>query len=150
VLRVRRLDSWQEYLSHSAGWLISPVCPELCGLGAAARVGEAEAGVAGGAFGQGRCENSGAQVVVVVDLGGGLARVGPQDAPRVLDEASFECDRRGEEQGVQGRAVEALADVGPGGYGQQWRASAAERALAPMPPRRITGSYPLSWSASAS
>lgn len=54
------------------------------------RVGEAEAGVAKGAFGQGCGENSRAQVVVVVNLGGCLARVKPQDAARVLDETVFE------------------------------------------------------------
>ena len=59
--------------------------------------------------------------MVVVDLGGGLAGVRAQDPPGVLDEAPFERDRRGEEQGVQGRAVEALADVGAGGHDQQWR-----------------------------
>src|SRR3954447_5941469 len=42
-----------------------------------------------------------------------------QHAPGVLDEAAFEGDRRGEEQGVQGRAVEALADVGAGGDGEK-------------------------------
>src|ERR1035441_2862120 len=85
----------------------------------AARVGEAEAGIAGGAFGQGGSEHAGGGVVVVVDLGGGLAWAGSQDAPGVLDEASFERHRRGEEQGVQWGAVEAFTGVGPGGHGQQ-------------------------------
>src|ERR1019366_2330969 len=85
----------------------------------AARVGEAEAGIAGGAFGQGGSEHAGGGVVVVVDLGGGLAWAGSQDAPGVLDETSFERDRRGEEQGVQWGAVEAFTGIGPGGHGQQ-------------------------------
>ncbi len=42
-------------------------------VGTAARVGEAEAGIAGGAFGEGCGENSGTQVVVVAYLGGCLA-----------------------------------------------------------------------------
>ena len=80
-------------------------------MGDAAGVGESEAGVSGGAFGQ-RCgEHAGGGVVVVVDFGGGFAGVGAQDPPGVLDQASFERDRRGEEQGVQGGAVEALADL---------------------------------------
>jgi hypothetical protein len=85
-------------------------------------VWEAEAGVAGRTFGQGRCEYSGAHVVVVVNLGGGLAGVGAQDPAGVLDEAAFECDRRGEEQGVEGWAVEAFANIGTGGDHEQWRA----------------------------
>ena len=45
----------------------------------AARIGETEAGVSGGAFGE-RCgEDAGAHVVVVVDLGGGLAGVSAED-----------------------------------------------------------------------
>jgi hypothetical protein len=39
--------------------------------------------------------------VAVVDLGGGLAVVGPEDAPGVLDEPSLLGDGRGEEEGVQ-------------------------------------------------
>jgi hypothetical protein len=37
--------------------------------------------------------------------------VGTQDPPGPLDDAAFVSDRRGEEQGVQGRAVKALPDV---------------------------------------
>jgi hypothetical protein len=59
--------------------------------------------------------------VVVVDLGGGLAGVSAEDPAGVLDKAAFEGDRRGEEQGVQGRAVEALPDVRAGGYYEQRR-----------------------------
>ena len=53
-------------------------------------VGEAEAGVAGGAFGEGGGEDRGVGVVVVVDLGGGLAGVGAENTSDVLDEASLE------------------------------------------------------------
>ena len=85
---------------------------------------ETEAGIAGRSFGEGCGEHAGAHVVVVVDLGGGLAGVGAQDPAGVLDEAAFECDWRGEEQGVQDRAVEALTDVGAGGdYKQRWSVS---------------------------
>jgi hypothetical protein len=79
-------------------------------------VGEAEAGVTGGAAGQGRGEDTGRRVVIVVDLGGVLAREGTQDPSCVLDQASLPPDRGGEEQGVQGRAVEALAGVRSGGH----------------------------------
>src|SRR5712692_67761 len=91
------------------------------GQGQAAGVGEAEAGVAGGAFGQGSGEYAGGGVVVVVDLGGGLARVGAQDPSGVLDEASLERDRGREEQGVQRGAVEAFPGIGPGGDDKQRR-----------------------------
>jgi hypothetical protein len=60
---------------------------------AASRIRESEAGVPGGSFGQRRGEHTGKDVVVVVDLGGGLAGVGPQDSPGVLDDASLEGDR---------------------------------------------------------
>jgi hypothetical protein len=85
------------------------------------RVREAEAGITGGAFGE-RCgEHTCVYVVVVVNLGGGLAGVGAQDPAGVLDEAAFEGDWRGEEQSVESWAVEALADVGPGGdHEQRW------------------------------
>jgi len=88
--------------------------------------------------------------VVVVDLGGGLAVVGAQDAPGVLQEAALVGDGRGEEQGVQWRAVEPFPGVragspassgGPPGR-RVSRARAAARVFAPMPPRRITGSCP--------
>src|SRR5215467_11319095 len=84
-------------------------------------VGEAEAGVAGGAFSQGRGEDRGPYVVVVVDFGGVLAGIGAQDPAGVLDEPSFECDRCGEEKGVEDWAVEAFADVRTGGDHQQRR-----------------------------
>jgi len=90
-------------VSHCSDWLISGLAGAGCAE-AAAREGEAEADVAGGAFGEGCGENSRVQVVVVVNLGGCLARMGAQDATRVLDETALECDRRGEEQGVQGWA----------------------------------------------
>src|SRR5216683_5329934 len=106
------------------------------------RVGEAEAGVAGGAFGP-RCgEHTGQLVVVVVDLGSGLAVIWAEDAADVLDQAALVGDRSGEEERVQCGAVEAFPCVGAGGdYEQRQptgagcsRASAAARLLAPIPP----------------
>lgn len=98
------------------------------------------------------------QVVVVVDLCCGLPGAGPQDPACVLDEPAFEGDGGGEEQGVQGRAVEPFADVGAGGDGEQGRAAWlgleagqwAARALAPIPPRSTTGSCPCWLSSPAS
>ena len=56
-------------------------------------VGEPEAGVAGCSLGQ-RCgEDSGVLIVVVVDLGGGLAVVRTKDAVGVLEEPSLLSDR---------------------------------------------------------
>jgi hypothetical protein len=55
---------------------------------------------------------------VVVDFGGGLAGVGPQDTAGVLYEPAFEGDGCGEEEGVDCGAVEAFADVGAGGDDQ--------------------------------
>ena len=60
-------------------------------------------------------------VVVVVDLGGGLAVVGAQDPAGVLDEASLAGDGRGEEQGIQRRAVESFPGVRAGRDGEQGR-----------------------------
>ncbi len=60
-------------------------CRDAWGEREAARVGESEAGVAGCAFGERGGEHRRVLVVVVVDLGGGLAGVGPQDAACVLD-----------------------------------------------------------------
>jgi hypothetical protein len=54
-------------------------------------------------------------------LRGVLAGIGAQDAAGVLDEPSLERDRRGEEQGVEGGAVEALSGIRAGGNGQQRR-----------------------------
>lgn len=82
-------------------------------------VGEAEADVAGCAFGQGRSQGTSVDVVVVVCLGGGLAGMGAQDAAGLLDQPSFEGDGCGEEEGVQDGAVEALADEPSGCYYQQ-------------------------------
>jgi hypothetical protein len=59
--------------------------------------------------------------VIVVDFGGVLARVGAQDPSGALDEPSFPPNRGGEEQGVQGGAVEALARVRPGRDDEQRR-----------------------------
>jgi hypothetical protein len=52
--------------------------------------------------------------VVVVDFGGGFAVAGAQDASGVLDEPALEGDGGGEEQGVEGGAVEAFPRVRPG------------------------------------
>jgi len=68
---------------HSVRWL------EL-----APGVGEPEAQIAGCALGQGTGEHSGLGVVVVVHLGRGLAGMGTDDAPDVLDEAALERDGR--------------------------------------------------------
>ena len=86
-------------------------------------VWEAEAGISGGAPGQRCSEDAGSGVVVVVDFGRGLAGVGAQDAPGVLEEPSFPSDWGGEEQGVEDWAVEAFAGVWPGGHGEQGRAA---------------------------
>ena len=90
--------------------------------------------------------------MVVVDLGGGLAVIGEEDPPGVLQEAALVRDGRGEEQGVQWRAIEANPGVRAGRYGEQRRPAglprepgeAAARVFAPVPPRRITGSCPSS------
>jgi hypothetical protein len=52
--------------------------------------------------------------VVVVNFGGGLPVAGAEDAPGVLDEPALVGDGRGEEEGVEGGAVEALPGVGAG------------------------------------
>jgi hypothetical protein len=57
--------------------------------------------------------------VVVVDLGGALSRVRPKDATNVLNEATFERNRRGKEQSVQHWAVKALANIGASGDNQE-------------------------------
>ena len=75
------------------------------GVGEFAGVGEAKAGVPGSALGQRRGEHADLLVVVVVDFGRGLAFVGAQDPPGVLQETSLAGHGRGEEQGVQRRAV---------------------------------------------
>jgi hypothetical protein len=59
--------------------------------------------------------------VVIVDLCGGLAVVGAEDPPGVLQEASPARDGRGEEQGVQWRAVEPFPGVRAGADGEQGR-----------------------------
>ncbi len=50
-----------------------------------------------------------------------LPVVGAEDPPGVLQEASLAGDGRGEEQGVQRRAVEPLSRVRPGSHGEQRR-----------------------------
>src|SRR6185312_7516397 len=86
-----------------------------------ARVGEAETGVAGRAFGEHGGEDAGALVEVVVDFGRGLVLAGAQDPAYVLGQAALIGDRRGEEQGIQSWAVEAFASVRAGGHGQERR-----------------------------
>jgi hypothetical protein len=83
-----------------------------------ARVGESEAGVAGRALGERRGENAGVLVVVIVDFRGGLVRVRAEDPAGVLDQPALEGDRRGEEQGVEGWAVEPLPDIWTGRDGK--------------------------------
>jgi hypothetical protein len=68
-------------------------------------------------------EATGHDPVALRNLGGFLAEVGTEDAPGELDKASFPPDRGGEEQGVQGRAIETLAYVGAGGHDRQRRAA---------------------------
>jgi len=58
----------------------------------AAWVGEYEARVSMGMFGQGCGEHGGGGVVLIVDFGGGFSWIRPLDPPGVLDEASFEGD----------------------------------------------------------
>src|SRR5215470_1838191 len=83
-----------------------------------------------------RCASRGSRVSVVA-----VPRVRPQDAAHVLDETPFERDRRGEEEGVRCRAVEALADVGPGGHGElRWAATGPLPAGRPRPISRSTES----------
>src|SRR3954451_4008841 len=54
-------------------------------------------------------------------LGGALSGVGAEHPSGVLDETALEGDWRGEEEGVQRRAVESFADVRVGGDGEQRR-----------------------------
>jgi hypothetical protein len=56
-----------------------------------------------------------------VDFGRGLVLVRAQDPAYVLGQAALVGDRRGEEQGIQGRAVEAFASVRAGGHDQERR-----------------------------
>lgn len=76
-------------------------------------------------------------VMIVVDFGG-LAVVGAEDAPGVLEEASLLGDGRGEEQGVERRAVEAFPGVGAGGDREQRcpaRLAGFSRRLSPIASR---------------
>ena len=75
-------------------------------------IGEAEACGARCASGEHGGEDAGPLVEVVVDFGGGLVLVGAQDPAWVLGQAALAGDRRGEEEGIRGRTVEALAGVG--------------------------------------
>src|ERR1035437_8904070 len=88
--------------------------PNSCGSpvrSTTAGVGEAQTGGSRRAFGEGRSEHAGGDVVVVMDLGGALARVGSQDATRVLDQSAFEGDWRRQKKGVEAGAVEPPPDV---------------------------------------
>src|SRR6266550_3148213 len=59
-------------------------------------------------------------VGVVVDAHARLALVRAHKASGVLDEAALEGDGEGEEEGVELRAVEALAEVLPGRDDDEW------------------------------
>ncbi len=84
-----------------------------------ARVGEAETCVARRAFGEHGGKDASPFIEVVVDLSRGLVLMRAQDPADVLGQAALIGDRRGEEQGIQGRAVEAFASVGAGGHDQE-------------------------------
>src|SRR5690242_19211677 len=84
-----------------------------------ARVGEAETGVAWRAFGKHGGEDASPLIEVVVDFGRGLVLMRAKDPAYVLGQAALIGDRRGEEQGIQGWAVEAFASVRAGGHGQE-------------------------------
>jgi len=75
-------------------------------------VGEAEACEARCASGENGSEDAGPLVKVVVDFGRGLVLAGAQDPACVLGQAALAGARRGEEQGIRGRAAGALAGVG--------------------------------------
>ena len=55
------------------------------------------------------------EIGVVIDTHARLSVVSAHEAARVLDEAALEGDREGEEEGVELRAVETLAEVLAGG-----------------------------------
>src|SRR5215467_2745455 len=88
-----------------------------------ARVGEAETGVAGRAFGEHGGEDASPLVEVVVDFGRGLVLVRAHDPAYVLGQAALIGDRHGEEQGIQGWAVEAFASVRAGRHDQERRSA---------------------------
>ena len=119
-------------------------------------IGESEADVAGRALRESRGHHF--DVVVVVHLGGLLARMGSEDPAGVLDEASLERDRRRPGTACRVRDSRSLrrrsgpvATTSSGGPSSADRAArcAAARCLAPMPPLRTTGSSPCSVSAAA-
>lgn len=62
----------------------------------ATRIRETEVGIAGCTPGQARGEHGCADVVIVVDLRAGLARVDAQDPPGPLDDAALVADWRGQ------------------------------------------------------
>ena len=68
-----------------------------------------------------RGENGSVLVVVVVDGGGVFSGAGSGDAADVLNAAAFEGDGGGEEQGVEGGAIEAFTDERAGAEGDQER-----------------------------
>ncbi len=104
-------------------------------------VGEAETGVAGRAFGEHGGEDASPLIEVVVDFGRGLVLTRAQDPAYLLGQAALIGDRRGEEQGIQGRAVEAFPSVRAGGHGQE-RRPAGLRLQAGQRRRAALGSHP--------
>jgi len=64
-----------------------------------------------------------------------------QDPACVLGQAALIGDRRGEEQGVHCRTVEAFASVRAGGHGQEWR-PARLRLQAGQRRRAALGTHP--------
>ena len=74
-----------------------------------ARVGEAETGVAGRAFGEHGGEDTGPLVEVVVDFGRGLVLVGAQDPAYVLGQAALVGEASAAFLVAAGQAL----DVGP-------------------------------------
>ncbi len=92
-------------------------------LAEVAWVGEAEAGVAGGAFGEGRGEHAGGGgggggVAIVVDLGGCLARIRAQDAPGVLDQGPLNATGAARNRVSSTGQSKPSADIRPGGHGE--------------------------------
>jgi hypothetical protein len=87
--------------------------------GELAWIGEPEAGVAGCSLGERRGKYWNFDVVVVMDLGRLFARVGAEDAAGVLDKATLERNRAGEEQGVERGAVKAFANEVPSSDDEQ-------------------------------
>jgi hypothetical protein len=75
-----------------------------------AGAGETEGGVGPAALVVHAGEHRDLGVDVVVDLDAGLGVGRSEDTADVLDNAALELDGKGEEQGVEGWAVEAFAE----------------------------------------